>query len=80
MCVGEALSKKELKSNQLIKKLKLKETELEKTNQDLTKKLDLTSAELLGLKEQLGKMADLEKRHKGTNCVMKMGTLYSAHI
>ncbi|KAI8806168.1 TATA element modulatory factor 1 TATA binding-domain-containing protein [Cladochytrium replicatum] len=59
---GEKLSKTELKSSTMIKKLRTRQTELEKEAKELQKKLDQSLAETAEVKERLARVADSEKR------------------
>ncbi|KAI9204244.1 TATA element modulatory factor 1 TATA binding-domain-containing protein [Polychytrium aggregatum] len=59
---GETLSKKELKNNNIIKKLRAKESETEKELKELIKYKTSTSVEVAEMKEKLVRMAESEKR------------------
>jgi len=65
--IGEVLSKKEFKSLTIIKTLRAKAIETEKTQQDLQRKLDKTLADNSEVQSKLVKVTDDNKQLNGKN-------------
>ncbi|RKO88420.1 hypothetical protein BDK51DRAFT_52204 [Blyttiomyces helicus] len=62
---GEKLSKAEMKSLGIIKKLRAKEAETDKELKALTTKLESAATEIADLKEKLARLSEIERRQAG---------------
>ncbi|KAI8578862.1 hypothetical protein K450DRAFT_74085 [Umbelopsis ramanniana AG] len=69
MAEGEALSKRELKHMNALKKLRADKQESDKSVQDLQKKIEKGSSDLIEANAKVARMTETEKKNSGMYCI-----------